>query len=142
MDSARLHVSAILLGITLLLVAGTVLAQQPKGDLGKKEYALHCAVCHGLTGKGDGSYNQTRMRPTDLTGLTNANKGVFPYQRIWEIIDGRQEIEAHGTRDMPIWGTYYRAIDSADRSGSYDPEPYVRTRIKALIDYIHRLQTK
>jgi mono/diheme cytochrome c family protein len=133
---------AVLSWITLSLASGTVLAQQPKFDVGKREYALHCAVCHGLAGKGDGPYNQTRTRPTDLTVLTKANRGVFPSQRVWEVIDGRQEIEAHGTRDMPIWGSYYGAIDSADRSSSYNPEPYVRTRIKALIDYIYRLQAK
>jgi len=126
----------------LSLASGAVLAQQPEFDVGKREYALHCAVCHGRAGKGDGPYNQTRTRPTDLTVLAKANRGVFPFQRVWEVIDGRAEIEAHGTRDMPIWGTYFEAIDSADSSSSYNPEPHVRTRIIGLTDYIYRLQAK
>jgi mono/diheme cytochrome c family protein len=142
MVRGRSLAGAVLSGITLSLASGTVLAQQVKFDDGKREYALHCAVCHGPTGKGDGPYNQTRTRPTDLTVLAKANRGVFPSRRVREIIDGRREVEAHGTRDMPIWGTYYGAIDSADRSSSYNPEPHVRTRVKALTDYIYRLQVK
>lgn len=123
----------------LWFASSTVLAQQPELDVGKQEYSLHCAVCHGLAGKGDGPYNQTRTRPTDLTVLAKANRGVFPFQRVREVIDGRQEIEAHGTRDMPIWGSYYGALDGADK---YDPEPHVQSRVNALIAYIYRLQKK
>ena len=111
--------------------------------LRKEEYALHCALCHGLTGDGEGSYNQTLKRPSDLTLLARANKGVFPYRRVYEVIDGRREIEAHGTRDMPIWGTYYQAIASEDKAGvSRAQKTYVRNRISALIAYIQRLQVK
>ena len=136
-------VGAVSAGVTILFASGAVLAQQSKFDFGKREYGLHCALCHGLTGTGDGPYNQTVKRPSDLTVLTKTNKGVFPYQRVYAIIDGRQEIEAHGTRDMPIWGAYYQAIDIADNlSVPSDSETYARTRIMALIDYINRLQAK
>jgi mono/diheme cytochrome c family protein len=130
-------------GVAILSASGTVLAQQSKFDFGKREYGLHCALCHGLTGKGDGPYSQTVKRPSDLTVLSKANKGVFPYQRVREVIDGRKEIEAHGTRDMPIWGSYYQAIDIADSAGvSHDSEKYVLTRISALIDYLNRMQAR
>jgi mono/diheme cytochrome c family protein len=142
MTRARSLAGAVCIGVVASFASGVVLAQQSSFDLGKREYGLHCAVCHGLTGKGDGPYNQTRTRATDLTILTKANKGMFPFQRVWEVIDGRQEVEAHGTRDMPIWGTYFEAIDSADTSRSYNPEPYVRTRVMALTDYIYQFQAK
>ena len=37
--------------------------------------------------------------PADLTKLSEANKGVFPFSRTYEIIDGRFEVEtmANGT---------------------------------------------
>jgi mono/diheme cytochrome c family protein len=142
MVSACSLAGAILFWAALMLAPGTVLAQQPEFDAGKEEYALHCAMCHGIAGKGDGHYNQTRTRPTDLTGLAKANGGIFPFRRVREVIDGRREIEAHGTRDMPIWGTYFQAIDGAHGSSPNNTEPYARTRIKALVDYIYRLQAK
>lgn len=136
-------VRAAFAGVAILAAPGIVFAQESKLDFGKREYALHCAVCHGLTGNGDGYYNQTLRRPSDLTILAKKNKGVFPYQRLYQAIDGRQEIEAHGTRDMPIWGTYYQAIGVEDNSSATrNPKAYARTRIKALIDYIHQLQVK
>jgi mono/diheme cytochrome c family protein len=142
MAATRLFARAVTAGAILSFVPGAVLAKAPKIDLGKSEYASNCAVCHGIAGKGDGTYNQTLKHPANLTLLAKENKGVFPYQRVWAIIDGREQIEAHGTRDMPIWGAYYRAIDGANRSGSYNPEPYVRAKITSLIDYIGRLQAK
>jgi mono/diheme cytochrome c family protein len=118
---------------------------QAKTDLGKREYDNNCAVCHGLKGKGDGPYagDLLKTRVPDLAVLTKQNQGVFPVARMYEIIDGRQQIKGHGTRDMPIWGydytlraaEYYRDVD-------YNPEYYVRARILALIEYVHRLQEK
>jgi mono/diheme cytochrome c family protein len=79
-------------------------------DVGKYEYDGHCAVCHGLTGKGDGFYAERLERGTtvpDLTELSKKNNGVFPFARVYGLIDGTQEMKAHGTRDMPIWGREY-----------------------------------
>ena len=30
--------------------------------------------------------------------------GHFPFLRVLEMIDGRNMIEVHGTREMPVWG--------------------------------------
>lgn len=119
-------------------------AQGGKGDFGKREYESNCAVCHGLKGKGDGDYKPWLTKsPSDLTTLAKANQGVLPHQRIYEVIDGRQAVAAHGSRDMPIWGNDYLAKGRADYMDvPYDPEAYVRSRISALIDYINRLQVK
>ena len=68
---------------------------------------------------------------------------MFPYQRIYEIVDGRQVIPAHGTRDMPIWGArYMKEAGATYMDVPYDPELFVRTRITALVDYVYRLQVK
>lgn len=130
--------------LTLAVLSAPVLAQKPKFDLGKKEYLSNCAVCHGLSGKGDGAYKDLLNKsPSDLTVLARENNGVFPYQRVYEIIDGRQEIKAHGPRDMPIWGADYleKAIPEYTDI-PYDPAVYVRARIIALVDYVNRLQVK
>jgi hypothetical protein len=63
--------------------------------------------------------------------------------QVYEVIDGRKEVQAHGPRDMPIWGADY-SVKAAEHyvDVPYDPESYVRARILALIEYINRLQAK
>jgi mono/diheme cytochrome c family protein len=115
-------------------------------DLGKWEYDGYCAVCHGATGKGDGVYAEQLEKGTivaNLTELSKKNNGVFPLARVYETIDGRQQVQAHGTRDMPIWGREYSAVNSARSPYPYsDNEAFAREKILALTEYIYRLQAK
>jgi hypothetical protein len=74
--------------------------------------------------------------PPDLTVLTKKNNGVFPVRSVYEVVDGRQAVLAHGPRDLPIWGNRYTTteLQQAVREYSfYDPENLVRTRILAII---------
>lgn len=119
-------------------------AQAAKTDLGKKEYELQCAVCHGMDAKGEGVFNQVlKIAPPDLTVLAKKNGGVFPAERISSVIDGRVEIAGHGSRDMPIWGNRYE-VDAAKHFPDfpYGAETYIRARVIQLIDYLHRIQQK
>ena len=141
----RMLARTLLTGILALCLAGVADAQgKGKADFGKREYDSKCAACHGPKGKGDGVYKPFLTRsPSDLTTLIKANRGVFPYQSVYEIIDGRRAVEGHGPRDMPIWGADYLAQSVGDYLDvPYDPELYVRTRITALVDYLYRLQAK
>ncbi len=120
-------------------------AQEQKAiDQGRQIYDAQCAVCHGLDAKGNGLYAASlKVPPADLTTLAQKNGGIFPVDRITKVIDGRTEIAAHGSRDMPIWGARFavnRAMHFIDMP--YDPEAYVRGKILALIDYLNRLQSK
>jgi mono/diheme cytochrome c family protein len=120
-------------------------------DIGKAEYQASCAPCHGLGGKGDGPVSsELKVRPPDLTLLARKNNGVFPFNSMYRIIDGRDLVPSHGTRDMPIWG--YRFVPSehyklklADEYIYAPPgssEPVVHARILAVIDYLNRIQEK
>jgi mono/diheme cytochrome c family protein len=125
-------------------IAGNSYAQ--KGDFGKSEYNASCAVCHGPLGKGDGPYVSLGYGITsDLTTLAQRNNGVFPVQRIYEFIDGRQMVRAHGAKDMPIWGSRYMPANPEGYfvgPDYYNPEAVVQIRILSLIEYIYRLQMK
>lgn len=119
--------------------------QKPEEDFGKTEYEFNCAACHGTTGQGDGpAAVYLTPKPSDLTTLAKTNKGVFPVARLYDVIDGSQEVKGHGSRAMPIWGREYR-LEAGERNFEgppYSPEAYVRVRILALIEYLYRLQTK
>ncbi|MFZ5511188.1 MAG: c-type cytochrome [Pseudomonadota bacterium] len=137
------QITSALVAAVLAGSGGIALAAE-KIDLGKREYQQNCVVCHGPGGKGDGSYGELlKTRLPDLTQLAKNNGGVFPVARVYEVIDGRQQVKAHGTREMPIWGTDY-SVKAAEyyRDVDYDPEAFVRARVLALIDYLHRLQAK
>lgn len=134
--------AALTLGV--MIAAAQTSSAAEKSDLGKQEYEVNCAVCHGPTGKGDGSYGELlKIRASDLTVLSKNNGGVFPAARIYDVIDGRQAIKGHGERDMPIWGTRY-AVKAAEHyvDVPYSEESFVRARILGLIDYLNRLQAR
>ncbi len=136
------RVATVLIAILMVAFAGTAQSQL-RGELGKREYLSNCAVCHGVTGKGDGSYFELlKTRIPDITTISARNKGVFPAERMFGIIDGREALKSHGTREMPIWGQDYSAKAAEYyHEVPYDPEVYIRVRILSLIDYIYSLQT-
>lgn len=125
-------------------INGAFAADKPM-DIGKIEYEGACAVCHGSTGKGSGPFaEQLVTKVPDLTRLAANNRGVFPFDHVYQVIDGRQEVGAHGSRAMPIWGERFRMQSSAyfENSPSGVSESAARSRILALTEYLYRLQGK
>jgi mono/diheme cytochrome c family protein len=138
----RLYAATLVIGAAL--VAAAPIANAQTEDIGKREYVNRCAVCHGDSGKGDGPLSALLKTPaSDLTKIQKNNKGVFPFDRVYKVIDGRQVVAAHGPREMPVWGNE-NAVDltTGFRVDSKQLESYVRGRIIALIGYIYTLQAK
>lgn len=135
------------LTLTLALLGGAAAAQATAPpqtvDFGKLEFEANCASCHGVSGKGNGPLRELlRRSPPDLTLLAKNNQGVLPMGRLYEVIEGGN-VEAHGSRDMPIWGRAYRIRDAEYFMDTpYDAEALVRSRILALLEYINRLQVR
>lgn len=120
-----------------LPVSSGVIAQE--NVVGEREYAQSCSVCHGSAGFGDGEFAQfMTVPPADLTVLTKNNDGVFPFLKVFQIIDGRTIIRSHGSV-MPIWGNTYQA-EIGDAAGPYGAELMIRARVVALVDYVETLQ--
>ncbi len=116
-------------------------------DHRQDEYLKSCAACHGTGGKGDGVVVKALIKPPpDLTKLTEANKGVFPFSRVYDAIDGRIAVIAHGSRDMPVWGDVYTREWNvglpAGLASKEIAELMMRVRILALIEYLSTLQGK
>jgi mono/diheme cytochrome c family protein len=131
------------LGTASLGVATWAMAAD-RMDIGKREYDASCAACHGLDAKGGGSFAELLpVKVPDLTTLARKNGGVFPIARVYDVIDGREVIKAHGTREMPIWGKQLtlRAAPQYD-DYAYDAEAFARSRMLFVIDYLYRVQVK
>ena len=120
--------------------------QQPvpqEADFGKAEYQSSCAACHGADGKGNGPLSGVlKSTPPNLTLLAKKNNGVFPVNAVYEMIDGRKAVEAHGTREMPIWGFRYMPSPYEAVYPSAATEVAIRVRILAIVDYLNRIQEK
>lgn len=80
----------------------------------------------------------------DLTVLARNNNGVFPFDRVYQVIDGRQQVRTHGPRDMPVWGNSLRSQSSLyfEDYPPSDTDSSARSRILALTEYLYRLQGK
>jgi mono/diheme cytochrome c family protein len=139
-----MQTNTLLVAIAVCSFAGVASADDKKMDFGKREFVNSCAVCHGQDGKGQTQIiDVLKAAPPDLRLLSRKNGGVFPASRVYETIDGRVALKAHGTRDMPIWGQRF----SADGASTYDDYGYnaealIRARILGIVDYVYRLQEK
>jgi len=133
------------LGAVLMIVTPAIALAADVIDVGKLEYDSACASCHGRKGAGDGPLkDQLKTSVPDLRVLARNNGGVFPFDRVYQIIDGRQELKIHGPRDMPVWGYRFNAQSSVyfENYPAHDAESGARSRILALTEYIYRLQSK
>ena len=139
------HHRALLLALLMPIVLwatspGTALAQQEAiAAVGQQEFRHACAVCHGLGGKGESvmtTLNLLTVRPPDLTQLSKKHQGQFPFWQVYRIIDGREEVKGHGTRDMPLWGEVFRPPEGGKRAD----ETGAIGRILVLVYYLQAIQ--
>lgn len=101
---------------------------------GQEMFVTYCAVCHGKDGKGDGpAVEALKGKPADLTQLAKKNGGKYPGNLVMATID-RVNLPAHGSKEMPIWGTLFSSISSSQGE--------VQLRIANLTKYIETLQEK
>jgi len=122
--------------VVMISALGTAGARaQPYAGSG--DYQVYCVSCHGAEGRGDGMIAKSlKKRPADLTTIAQRNGGVFPDDKVFKAIDGRQPESSHGATDMPAWGEVL-----AKSSGSAGAEN-TAARIEALVKYVQGLQTK
>jgi mono/diheme cytochrome c family protein len=133
--------------VLVLTLALSALAQAqqppapPKLDLkdaqaGEVIYMRYCAACHGRSMKGDGAVaSGLRNMPTDLTTLAEKNGGVFPYDRVASIIDGRTTSRIHGTPDMPVWGEVFAVTTGTEA-------PSAQAAVRRITHHVWSRQSK
>ena len=100
---------------------------------------MYVRYCHGPEGRGDGPLAGSLSKPpADLTQLAKRNGGRYDERAVMSAIDGRREVAAHGTRDMPVWGAIFEA------EGRGEPYPAYQSLLQSrlLVDYLATLQEK
>ena len=97
-------------------------------------FRAYCAPCHGAAGRGDGAMaGQLRRVPPNLTTFATRNGGVFPAERVRQVIDGTG-VASHGDRDMPVWGAVFKRLPVGG-AGAQD-------RIDAVVRFLQEIQER
>jgi mono/diheme cytochrome c family protein len=132
----------------LALLAGPALAEEPRDEasaeellreIGRADFVRLCASCHGDSARGDGpAASSLKKPPADLTRIAARRGGSFPTREVTSTIDGRQDVAAHGSRDMPVWGLILAQPIHEETSG----EEVLRGRLQVLVEYLRSIQVK
>jgi len=103
---------------------------------GAKIFQYHCAACHGADGRGHGPASAALKHPVpDLTLISQRSGGKFPYQRVKEIIEGKEPgLLPHGDREMPIWRPIFHEVESDQDWGE--------VRLDAITKHMESIQQK
>ncbi len=139
--AATLVPVAVLLTLVLALAATAPADEgnQPNAGLtsvGKGVYKSYCSSCHGVAAKGDSPIaGSLRVAPNDLTTIARDNGGEFPFAEVVKVIDGRQNVRAHGS-DMPVWGDVFQ---QAEGGGGAEK---VRRNIDGLAHFLWSIQAE
>ena len=103
---------------------------------GAQLFRTYCASCHGPTAQGDGPMAaRLRHAPPSLTNYSERNDGVFPSERVYRIIDGR-DVPSHGDHEMPVWGDAFRSEPQGRTADD------VKARIDAIVGYLRAIQRR
>ncbi|GJL55464.1 MAG: hypothetical protein NPIRA02_25960 [Nitrospirales bacterium] len=139
----NLRTVIIMLGVTILIHSMSLVSFAQKHEViegGRYLYFKYCALCHGARGHGDGERAPSLdVHPANLTRLSRNNGGEFPFWKTYRVIDGRQEVLNHGSRDMPVWGIWFQIPDD-EVSTETEWADQVRGRLWQLLAYLKSIQ--
>jgi mono/diheme cytochrome c family protein len=123
----RLWIGAATIVMNLLLATVSTQVQSPgptsapplviASMTGRDLFDHYCSICHGRDGKGGGSATALlKAPPPDLTTISRRNGGLFPRATVQALISGELESRgtAHGTKEMPLWGSVFKGLDPSD----------------------------
>lgn len=101
---------------------------------GKTDYIVYCQACHGIDGKGGSMAAILARTPADLSALSAANGGAFPFWRVFSAVSGDVAVAGHDSFQMP---EFWRRFQREEGLPGYAP---AALRILALTHYVESLQ--
>ena len=132
-----------LVAAAVALSASAAFADDSVIVLGRAAYGAHCAICHGSDAKGGGELAQMlTVKPANLTTLKERDPGkAFPFSEVYQVISLGKSAPGHGTSQMPIWGSYFRADALKDRGVNGDDADFIAVgRALSLAYYLESIQ--
>ena len=123
---------------------GMILGPTGKVTSAALEFRQWCASCHGPKGKGDGpAVVGLSTKPPDLTLLSKSAGGVFPEQVVKDVLNGGgKAIAAHGSAEMPVWGTIFRTPAKGAIGQPHFTPQQTAARIQRIVNYLEEIQEK
>lgn len=135
---APIAAAALTLGLVLALDGARAAEDDVRIEEGKALYRQYCSACHGLDADGKGPLATVLTPPPPNLTLLGDKYGIpLPKSRIAEFVDGRREVRAHGSSDMPVWGK--RMVDGPPSPGS---DAHTAGTILLILDYLESVQAK
>jgi mono/diheme cytochrome c family protein len=144
---SMLRLKVILLGTAIVTVFGMVRTQgkseqepatrQPSTASGKEMFLKYCASCHGEDGKGHGpAAIAMKTPPPNLTTLSRRHEGKkYPAGYVSAVLKFGKNLAAHGSEDMPVWGSRFKTLDPIH-------DPTGQRHVDDVVAYIESLQEK
>jgi mono/diheme cytochrome c family protein len=143
---AGIRFPTILLGTMLVTTLGILRAEgepaqkPPAGQAGtasgKETFLKYCASCHGEDGRGNGpAATALKPPPSDLTTLSKRHEGKYPEGYVSALVKFGRNLAAHGSLDMPVWGSRFKELDPVR-------DPTGQQHVDEVVAYIRSLQAK
>jgi len=100
-------------------------------------FSRYCSECHAVSGAVDASSQGIQASAPDLRELWREHGSPLNREELSEFIDGRRDVEAHGSRDMPVWGErLYGNLPDTETV-----EEMRAGTIELLLDYLDTIQS-
>ena len=143
-----------LAALSLAALGGEAVAAQQEKPRSESEqitegeaiFHLYCAPCHGRDARGNGPVAaDLKTEPPSLREIAKRREGNFDEAEIRAYVDGRSMPRAHGTPEMPIWGSLFRYIAEVSDTLASDEqaiENKAQERISLLVKYLGTIQDK
>jgi mono/diheme cytochrome c family protein len=125
----------------LAVIAASPSSAQSEGEV---LFGLYCASCHGTDARGGGPVaGELKNPPPSLREIAKHRGGAFSEPEIISYIDGRKMPRAHGSSEMPVWGTMFGYVAEAGKllDPSQQPsEEKVEHTIISIVKYLASIQ--
>jgi mono/diheme cytochrome c family protein len=135
-----------ILSVLLVLAGPAAASADEQLENAAKDFVTLCTSCHGPSGTGDGPMAKNlRKSVPDLTQISARNGGSFPEDMVFETIAGLGMPDAHGTRDMPVWGDLFVSAEIGNSTKLEDAmkaSDHAAKRIVGLVRYLEQIQAK